>query len=459
MENYCNFILQCLGVVIGVPINLMVLLVRFFKLKEQRRMSSYHIIITNLAIADLITSSLLAFKTKSTSQDFIWTFSYTMCFIVQGVSSVTTSIDGLFIVFLAFERYSGIVNMTRKWQRKTTLLITLAIWVLAFFIRFPHILNIFVFQHYDLKTCNSTRTSFNSSSTLTNNTINQLSSSLCKPYTYCLIKTMETSKREIYFNFLFASTIVIPVLVTALLHFKIYLFVKKHARHLSLMSCSSSSQTFINQAYINNNNNNNKSKKRKYSPDESSGGRPLEAISENRMLVDPSGNEREGSLSIFKSIQQKFRAIMDRVPSTSSTETQRKPSVTSTHSIPKIRIGGKNYEVVNTNIQLKIHVLYAISIALFILSLPYYTWHYLHLYHNKYLFNKTNWRILSAFTNVRFLHCFVNGLIYSVIDKRFRADVRSLMKFLFTCKKQENWKDLLIPSTIRTRTTSFDSNI
>ena len=472
MTFHWTIMVQYISVIIGIPINVLVLLVRFIKLKERKRMSSYHIIITNLAIADLTSSTMLAFEIKNATHEFVWPFSLTMCYIVKGVSLTTTSIGGLLILLLSFERYYGTINLTtRKWQRKTTVAMTFLIWISAFLIRLPDIMNIHMYQHHNLQECNNmTFINGTGNFTITNNTVfhqrsSSLSSTLCKPDT-CVIEEMHPSQRKIYLNFKFILTIFVPFLATIFLHYKLYLFIKTHARHMMLMSCNSSSQMFINQAYINNNknninNNNNNNNKRKYSPEtfipslgNETQRKSLEAISENKMLLssDSATLKREGEVEPNQSfIRQQAKKIKLKF-------TIRKSS-TSSQNAPKIHARKKRRRAVNKNIRLKLHVLYSISIALFVFSLPYYTWNYLFLYSHSTLVT-LKWKILLAFTYIRYLHCFVNGLIYSVIDKRFRNDVYILVKTLMTCKKQSlnNMDGLLIPSGIRTRTTSFDSN-
>ena len=147
-----TIIVQYICAIIGIPINFLVLLVRLMKLKEQGRMSSYHIIITNLAFADLISSTVLTFEIKNATHGFVWPFSLTACYLVKGILVITTSIGGLFILLLSFERYYGTINMTvRKWQRKTTVAMTICIWIAAILIQLPDILNIDMVQIDNIK--------------------------------------------------------------------------------------------------------------------------------------------------------------------------------------------------------------------------------------------------------------------------------------------------------------------
>ena len=82
--NVYLLLLQGIGVVIGIPINLVVLLIRAMKFHQNKRMSSYHIVITNLAVADLLTSLTLAFEMKNSSQNFLWPYSLSMCYAIKG---------------------------------------------------------------------------------------------------------------------------------------------------------------------------------------------------------------------------------------------------------------------------------------------------------------------------------------------------------------------------------------
>lgn len=450
---HVTIIVQYICAIIGIPMNFLVLLVRLMKLKQQGRMSSYHIIITNLAFADLISSTVLTFEIKNATHGFVWPFSLTACYLVKGILVTTTSIGGLFILLLSFERYYGTINMTvRKWQRKTTVAMTICIWIAAILIQLPDIMNIEMYQHYNVEVCKNITSNINTTSY----------SNLCKPDT-CVVKEMLPSQKKIYLNFKFVLTIVIPVLATIYLHYKLYSFIKSHARHMMLMTCdsNSSTQVFINQSYKNNNNNNN-NQKRKLSPDtipplvNETQRKSLVVISEEKMLLSKTSSN--GS-----TIQNKMVDTDAQKPSFLCLQAEKIKKIfqrsSSQGNTPKIQVNKKGRRAVNKNIRLKCHVLYAISMALLAFSIPYYTWEYLFLYKYSTLV-EMNWKILLALTYIRYLHCFVNALIYSIIDKRFRNDVYVLAKILVTCKKpnSKNMDGLLIPSGVRTRTTSFDSN-
>lgn len=440
-----TIIVQYICAIIGIPINFLVLLVRLMKLKEQGRMSSYHIIITNLAFADLISSTVLTFEIKNATHGFVWPFSLTACYLVKGILVITTSIGGLFILLLSFERYYGTINMTvRKWQRKTTVAMTICIWIAAILIQLPDILNIDMVQIDNIKLCKNM-------TTINNTKYHEL----CKP-NVCVVKHMTPSQKKIYLNFKFILTIVIPVLTTVYLHYKLYVFIKSHARHMMLMTCDSNSSVFINQTYKNNNNNNNH-QTRKLSPDtippleNKTQRKSLDVISEGNVLLSTQiSNDSTTEMMVHTDAQKTSFLCLQAQKIKKFFQ-----SSSSQRNTPKIQVNSKGKRVVNKNIRLKCHVLYAISMALLAFSTPYYVWEYLFMYSHSTLV-KMNWQILLAFTYIRYLHCFVNALIYSIIDKRFRNDVYLLV----TCKKPNlnNMDGLLIPSGVRTRTTSFDSN-
>ena len=180
-------------------------------------------------------------------------------------------------------------------------------------------------------------------------------------------------------------------------------------------------------------------------------------LSEERMLISPIIREttpftqedfRPKESTKPKSKVTKFLHLLFRKES-------RKTGRSLTIKKPKISITRAPHPVTKT-IRLKIHILYAISIALFVLSFPFYLWHYLYAYNKQLLFRSLNGSVLVAFTYVRFLHCSVNGVIYSVIDKTFRDDVRKVLKALDICQMYQ-WHPHEIPSTRTSRTASFDS--
>ena len=46
--------------------------------------------------------------------------------------------------------------------------------------------------------------------------------------------------------------------------------------------------------------------------------------------------------------------------------------------------------------------------------------------------------MVEVFSSLVYLHCCVNCVIYSAMDKKFRADVEKTFRFIFNCKKKSS---------------------
>ncbi|XP_066936374.1 uncharacterized protein [Clytia hemisphaerica] len=523
-------LLQGFGVFIGIPINLLVLLIRAIKLHQNKRMSSYHIIITNLAVADLLTSLTLAFEMKNTLSHFFWPYSHTMCYVIKGVSIVSSSIDGLFILLLSFERYYGCINLTKKWKRRTILIITGFIWCLTIVIRLPDLMQIQMWDHkmYLPKATNVQNltgphqyvTQLNNSRIFKNVNVsiepithpiksnvsltvqNNTNISYTSIPDTCSAMPLNGQWKKVNLNFRLIVTLVIPLLSTIFFHYKLYNFIRTHVRNMSLI-CDGSSQLFNNPTFCKPSESGGgiaqKKATRHHSTGSTNSERPRKATRQTstcstgdigtsrkasrQCSLDPSdiSNYSEGRRCSYQGLSEE-RMLISPIIKEATPFTQEefhvkeannsqskvvkflhilfhqdnwKTSRSSVTKKPKISITRAPHPVTKT-IRLKIHILYAISVALFVLWFPTYLWLYLHAYNWKLVIHHMNWNVLVAFTYVRYLHCSVNGIIYSVIDKTFRDDVRKVLKTLDIFQMYQ-WSSNEIPSTRTSRTASFDS--
>lgn len=99
--------------------------------------------------------------------------------------------------------------------------------------------------------------------------------------------------------------------------------------------------------------------------------------------------------------------------------------------------------------KLKVQILIAITIAFFICNTPI---HLHHLYDLSNAKSKLVQQIFSILTSLMNIHCFINGIIYSLVDFKFRRDCKNLFKSLYCWKR--NLTQNQIPRNLST-TTSF----
>lgn len=494
MKFLLTMITQSIAVLLGIPINILVLLVRFVKFYQQKRISSYHIIIVNLAIADLLSSIILGFELKNALNHFYWPFSYTACRVKKSIMALSTFIDGFFILLLSCERYYGAITIRRKWKAKTTFFITLLIWFVAFFSLLPLIVNVHM---YDSKRTNSSSTTqvnitgYNNTNNLTNvdlptyqlnnkteylNSIkiNQNNETALKNGTaqhgkvhlVCSIRPLPKKLAEVYLYFRLFFFLLIPLAGTVFFQFKLYRFIKTHTEKMAMILRTTTQ--FTTNATCNNNNNNNNNhlyNKMKVMKNDSldpaqlshNNSRSLQGISEDEILTSPGSTATPSPLDtdttqfIFPGDEETDDSNNGRM--FNFKKHARKMSQFLCGSL-RSRKQSTVEQRINKSIQLKIHILLAISIAFFVLSTPYYVWHFVHFYN---FIRKINWEILLALTYCRFFHCFMNGLIYSVIDKTFRSDVTMVVKSVLTFRCV-HYEDLASnnPSLRTSRTISVD---
>lgn len=445
-------IAQSIAVSVGIPINILVLLVRFVKFHQQKRISSYHLIIVNLAIADLISSIMLAFELKNALANFYWPFSYTTCKFVKSIAALSTFIDGFFILLLSCERYYGAITIRRKWNVRTTFFLTAFIWIVAILALLPIIVNVYTYSNKvggssTVKIVNNTTNYNNLTNDLPTNQFNRTTNlnfttnSLNKTQnvtiendyqvrTFCSVKLLPRKFRKVYMYFRLLFFLLIPLAGTVFFQFKLYRFIKTHTEKMAMILRTTTQLSPNSICTINQHHNKSKvTKKDSLDPAQLSHNNScsLQCITEDEILISPgttpSPLDNDTTRFIFPDADTddsngavfNFKKHAREVSQFLRCSLRRKQSTVE--------------QRINKSIQLKIHILFAISIAFFALSTPYYVWHFLHFYK---LLRKVDWKVLLACTYFRYLHCFMNGLIYSVIDKAFRSDVVLIVRSVLT---------------------------
>lgn len=406
-----------ISLMLGVVLNTMVIVVRVVKYIHKREISSYQFIITQIAVSDLIFAILIAFDIDMYIYKGVWRFSPSLCVFLKPTQSISSSIPGLFMIILAFERYQGIKNtLGQKWTLKKMVIISIIAWLFAIlsFIPFGNIIVV-------------------ANVRIGNQTVNK-----------CFYdETRYPSKlfSDIYYPFVSISFLVIPFLLTTFFHYRIYNFVKSHAKKMSIhrQSIGNPNNQLDGSCCIGSDSSDYKS-----SADETGRGvdiverfqcGTIDEVEDDDVFI-PQEKPRKNIMGqtlrrIFNSSLNLRKTIREKVLGT------RRP-----------RSGPR---------KLKIHILFAITICFFVCIFPNQLWH--HLIKFKVL-NPSNSlvKMHQVFACFIYLHCFFNGIIYSVMDKKFRSEAWVVIKSIATLKPYYRQEQAIItarPSRVSIQTTSM----
>ena len=387
----CILVIQIVSCVLGVIMNSLVVLVRLVKLSHRRRISSYHFIILNIAIADLFFALLILIDINT--KDFIWPYSEGACQFVKPLKVITGDIPGFFMVLLAFERYQGTIKpLGQRFRMRTLMAICFMLWFFTVGLAFPY--------GFYLKMRN----------------INN--------ETYCVSDYPFAKFREFYGYVQLTFFVVIPFIATSSLHVMICLAIKKHSSKMSQIlkhTADLHQKICITSRFS--------------SQDDHSPNPDSERYPSIDSVFFPDNNKPK-SKNIIKDLFHRFDICRC---ASSQTAGGAEPSK-------------KQRSPFQWGIKLKIHILILISIAFFFCMFPNHL--YQQLYIHKKL-NTINFNLLVIFTWMKFFHCFVNGFVYSLLDERFRSDLRSIFKSMFTCKphyKLEFRRSVLSQTSVDTTT-------
>jgi len=361
----CIRAIQIISMILGVVLNSLVLLVRVVKFYKRRRISSYHFIIVNIAVVDLVFAILINIDIQAKNNT--WDYSLAACQISKTTNVIAGDIPALFMVLLAFERYQGTIKpLGQRFRLKTLVLISGIITFFTVGLYFPYGFYL------------------------------QLTGTINDENRWCIPQYPFTGFDEYYRHILFAVFFALPVTITTILHLKIFFALKKH--HTRMSKILSQTAVFHTKLCTS-------------TSQEQHDTYPPSDRSSNDSVFLPIDNKENDNQSTFVRIAQKIKLCCG-------------PSVLKTR-----KSNGKT--PLQWGVKLKIHILVAISLAFFFCMFPLHLFHYLFIYKK---LDTINTNVLVVFTWMRYLHCFVNGFVYSVLDERFRRDLLLILRSLLTCE-------------------------
>lgn len=377
------------AMVLGIPLNVMVIAVRGIKYFYKRKISSYQFIITQIAVSDLIFAILIAFDIDSVIQG-TWRFSFGLCALLRPIKSITAAVPGFFMFILAFERFQGVKHtLKQKLTLTKTVVISIMAWIVAILSFVPFATFIRVDSH-TVKATNQTVSACH--------VVNDYPSVLFN---------------NIYHGYATIIFLVVPFVLTTFFHFRIYNFVKSHAKKMSVHRQNTGNKNIgVGSSTVGES----ESSDHKISTDDPDLGAgidferfqcdTIEEVDDDVFIP----HEKETRIN---NIKERFKAIFHN-----STIRQR---FLTRRNRPKVR-------------KLKIHILFAISICFFVCIFPNYLWHYMVKLNLARPGNSAWDSIQRVFGSFIYLHCFVNGIIYSIMDKKFRTDAWLVIKCIITLK-------------------------
>ena len=410
--------------VLGITFNLIVIIVRSSKFFRHRKISSYHFIILQVALADILFALLLTVDVHRHHMKSVrWLYSKIACRIIKPLETVSSNVPGLLMMLLAFERYQGIINtLTHRLRTRSIALIGLSFWVVSLLLELPSLLALEIHPSYG-----------------------------------ACIQMWSTLTKQVITLYTFIIYMIIPGISTAIFHYRIYYFVLKHTKKMS-MHCQSTA------GFVPNVSSNNNVEKRRQTTDTKYSNTSLNMTSIE--LCEESVDSRQPFKTIGEDYAVKYS--VGEEDEVCSVPVQQESHVvrygrktvrrilyngTRIRQCLKRRFHSMHSETRrNRERKLKIHILLAITLCFFVCKLPFELWHM------AFAFGFTPKRILVqriyyVLAGLMYMHCFINGIIYSLVDFKFRRDLKLIVKSIIFWKPYYRNDPSRRLSSTQTRTT------
>uniref|UniRef100_A0A7M5UT80 G-protein coupled receptors family 1 profile domain-containing protein n=1 Tax=Clytia hemisphaerica TaxID=252671 RepID=A0A7M5UT80_9CNID len=223
--------------------------------------------------------------------------------------------------------------------------------------------------------------------------------------------------------FYFVVFMVIPLLLSTLFHCHIYHFVRRHTKKMSMHV-----QIKTPPGQLNNNRLDGNTSEASFITKASSvaGDCNTYLVTEKRQLSNMAssvGSTRDENEELCP--HSKKSHVVLKIGS----KTIRKICHSGTTMCYKVRhrLTGIRHQRKEKTRRIKVHILLAITVSFFVVNAPTNIWHTLNLYFKFSL----QTRIYMIFvTGLGSMRCFINGIIYSLMDYKFRKEFRLLVKTL-----------------------------
>ena len=390
-----------LSLFVGMSGNLIIVIVRIFKQVQRRNTTAYTFLIGQLAIADFVFAFTICFDINSYLNNGLWTFNVSSCRFIKLIQSASLTTTVGFLTIMAYERYCGISRpLKHHWSIKRTTIITLALWAYIVLTFVPMVTAL------DIDECG-----------------------YCSEFGH-----PSEAFRKGYTMFLFSTNYVAPLISIIVFHTLIVYRMKKHLkamqskRHRSTASSPNTSKKHSTKfdATL---------KDRKVST--------MSAIS----IADDSVCGRHGDSNcwvvLYRLLCEKFENKNNNNENNKTNSNNNSNNGTPQFSAHSTRNRSNVFKRLvtrsKTNEDKKlVKMLVAVTMSFALMTLPtqiYYIWYDFRLEQER--LSDEVLKVVEVFSSLVYLHCCMNCVIYSAMDKKFRADVGKTFRFLFNCQQKK----------------------
>lgn len=399
-----------LSIVVGLSGNLLIVIVRLLKQIQRKNTTAYTFFISQLAIADMAFAFTLVFDAASKFNSERWILNLFMCKFIKILQSTSLATTALFLTLMAYERYCGISKpLHHHWSIRKSTMLVIAIWVFIFITLIPFLLAVNIDENG-----------------------------------YCYdINYSSEHFRKVYSLFLFFTNFFLPLICIVVCHTLIIRKMKKHFKSIasSKYRKNGGREREVTSSVSSNTeeeNNNNRDEKQKI-----------------KKCTDPNGKPNCcGCIKYLNCKQKRKRNFLE--PSAALLPKDKESSVKN-RSSKFLRVLPMRKRPKNREDRKLVQMLVAVTICFAIMIAPnqfFYIW-----FDFSDQRNPTVLHLLEVFGSFVYLHCCVNPIIYSAMDKRFRREVVATFKDILKCNKDNDLKryrftPTFIPLRVSRNTTS-----
>ena len=389
-----------LSLFIGLSGNLVIVIVRIFKQVQRRNTTAYTFLIGQLAIADFVFAFTICFDINSYLNNDLWTLSVSSCRFIKLIQSASLTTTVGFLTIMAYERYCGISRpLKHHWSIRRTTIITLVLWAYVVLTFVPMVTAL------DIDECG-----------------------------YCAeFKHPSEAFRKGYTMFLFSTNYVAPLISIIVFHTLIVYRMKKHLKAMQSQRHRSTASPSAN-------------KRHSTKFDSTLKNRKASTMS-TMSIADDSVCGRHGDSNCWVVL---YHLLCEKLENknNNNNEIRTDSENNSNNGTPKFASQSTRHRSnvfkrlvtrSKTNEDKKlVKMLVAVTMSFALMTLPtqiYYIWYDFRVEQER--LSDEVLKVVEVFSSLVYLHCCMNCVIYSAMDKKFRADVGKTFRFIFNCQQKK----------------------
>ena len=383
-------IVMCfVSALIGMSGNLTIVIVRIFKQVQRRNTTAYTFLICQLAISDFVFAFTICFDIISYLNNSLWILGVGSCRFIKLIQSASLTTTVGFLTIMAYERYCGISQpLKHHWSIKRAAIITLSLWAYIVLTFVPMVTAL------DVDACG-----------------------------YCLeMRHPSEAFRKAYTMFLFSTNYVAPLISIVVFHTLIVYRMKKHMKAMHSQRHRSTGSPGTN-------------KKHSTKLDATLNNRKASTMS-NLSLPDDSSCGH-GDTNCWVVLYRLICEKLDKKKSNENKQNNKSKYANSTRNRSNVFKRLVTRSKTNEDKKL-VKMLVAVTLSFALMTLPtqiYYIWYDFRL--NQDLLSDGVLKVVEVVSSLVYLHCCMNCVIYSAMDKKFRTDVGKSFRFIFNCHQKK----------------------